>query len=64
MENRITYPHDNMPPFKEVYIWECYESTEDERVVSGEPEIRYCRIVWNPSGGTFTKAGEDGIRHI
>lgn len=23
-------PHDNMPPYREVYIWECVEATEDE----------------------------------
>ena len=26
----ITIPHDNMPPYKEVYIWECVEVTDEE----------------------------------
>ena len=22
----ITYPHDNIPPYREVYLWECVEN--------------------------------------
>ena len=40
-----TIPHDNMPPYREVYIWECVESTEDEREVSGEPESQHI-VTW------------------
>ena len=33
--NGITYPHDNMPPYKEVYVWECVEMTDEEEQVVG-----------------------------
>lgn len=33
--NDVTLPHDNMPPYKEVYIWEC---TEVDRYVPELPE--------------------------
>ena len=26
----VTLPHDNMPPFREVYIWECVETSDEE----------------------------------
>lgn len=35
--NDITIPHDNMPPYVEVYIWECMEATREEQMESGEP---------------------------
>lgn len=37
-----TMPHSNMPPYREVYIWECLETTDEEKRISGEPwEIVY-----------------------
>ena len=37
-----TMPHSNLPPYREVYIWECLEVTDEERRISGEPwEIVY-----------------------
>lgn len=34
-DHGLTIPHDNMPPYMEVYIWECVEATEDELEVIG-----------------------------
>ena len=48
----VTLPHDNMPPFKEIYIWECMESTAEEQAISGEPPENRDTITWNPNGGT------------
>ena len=47
----VTIPHNNMPPYKEVYIWECVESTDEEKLINGEPDIEHCKIVWDPNGG-------------
>ena len=47
----ITIPHDNMPPYKEVYIWECVESTDEERRQSGEPPDNYYTIIWDYNDG-------------
>ena len=33
-----TIPHDNMPPYMEVFAWECLEATEDEKRWSKEPD--------------------------
>lgn len=40
-----------MPPYKEVYIWECVESTIEERYQSGEPLDNYCTIIWDYKDG-------------
>ena len=32
-----TIPHNNMPPYMEVYIWECLEITEYEELLVGSP---------------------------
>ena len=29
-KDSVTYPHDNIPPYREVYIWECVSVTKDE----------------------------------
>ena len=40
--SEMTIPHNNIPPYREVYIWECLETTDEERRISGEPwEIVY-----------------------
>lgn len=51
VKSKLTIPHDNMPPYKEMYIWECVESTKDERGISDEPELPYFKVVWDPNGG-------------
>lgn len=30
-KSSVTLPHDNMPPYIEVYIWECKEITDEEQ---------------------------------
>ena len=37
----ITVPHDNMPPYREVYIWQCVEVTDEERDALGMYPIHY-----------------------
>ena len=34
--NEITLPHDNLPPYLKVYIWECIELTKEEMLITGE----------------------------
>jgi hypothetical protein len=54
--NDLTLPHDNMPPYMKVYIWECVELTDEERIVTGEPEgdDDHCVVSWLSNGGTFS----------
>ena len=49
--SQITVPHDNMPPYKEVYIWECLEATDEEMEASGEPTTVSYTITWDENGG-------------
>ncbi len=51
--NDITLPHDNLPPYLKVYIWECTEITDDERSVTGEPDDELCVISWLANEGTW-----------
>lgn len=44
--NEITLPHDNLPPYMKMYIWECTELTDEEREITGEPKDNKCRITW------------------
>ena len=47
-------PHDNMPPYREVYIWECVEATKEERSANGEEENEEkFRILWDANGGSW-----------
>ena len=52
-ENRkdITIPHDNMPPYMEVYIWECMEVDENE-LEPLKPIRESFQIRFDPNGGT------------
>ena len=52
--NQVTLPHDNLPPYLKVYIWECTELTEDERSVTAEPDDGLCVITWLANGGTWS----------
>lgn len=52
VESRITYPHDNMPPYKEVYIWECIDTTPYEKTISGEPPTQIWKVEWDSNGGS------------
>lgn len=60
----ITIPHDNLPPYREVYIWECIESADDEPGISGEPPDDTRNIIWDPNGGTFTNPSETGVWNV
>ena len=57
-KTKLTIPHDNMPPFKEVYIWECVEATEYEKFISDEPTPGYCKVIWDPNGGTLSSGSK------
>ena len=46
-----TIPHDNMPPYREVYIWECVEITTDEQTILGDHVLDSFTITWNSNGG-------------
>ena len=54
-ENDLTIPHDNLPPYMKVYIWECVELTDEERIVTGEPwgNDDHCLVSWLSNGGKF-----------
>ena len=54
-ENDLTIPHDNLPPYMKVYIWECVELTDEERIVTGEPwgDDDHCLVSWLSNGGKF-----------
>jgi uncharacterized repeat protein (TIGR02543 family) len=49
--NEITLPHDNLPPYMKMYIWECTELTDEERRITGEPKDNKCVITWLYNGG-------------
>ena len=52
-ENDLTLPHDNLPPYLRVYIWECTELTDDERKVTEEPGgERIWNVTFLGNGGT------------
>ena len=54
-ENDLTLPHDNLPPYLRVYIWECTELTDDERKVTEEPrDDKLCRTTWLANDGAAT----------
>ena len=53
-ENEITLPHDNLPPYLKVYIWECTELTDEEKLITGEPTDDCCVITW-----LYNKVGDD-----
>ena len=38
-----------MPPYREVYIWECTELTDEEKDIVGE--TAYCTVQFNTNGG-------------
>lgn len=41
-DNRhITLPHSNLPPYVEMYMWECVEITDEEKY-----EEEYCKVTW------------------
>lgn len=50
--NDITLPHDNLPPYLKVYIWECTALTDEERKVTGEPDDGLCVVTWLPNNGS------------
>lgn len=52
-DDEITLPHDNLPPYLKVYIWECTEITHDEWSATGEPDDGLCVITWLANGGTW-----------
>ena len=51
-ENDITLPHDNLPPYLKVYIWECTEITDDERIVTCEPTDKLWVVTFLGNDGT------------
>lgn len=54
-EDEITLPHDNLPPYMKMYIWECVELTEEEYAITGEPKEepldKHCVITWLKNNG-------------
>ena len=50
-ENEITLPHDNLPPYLKVYIWECTELTKEEKLITGEPDDNLCIVTWLRNNG-------------
>lgn len=38
-----------MPPYREVYIWECTDLTDEEKVIVGGNA--YCTVQFNVNGG-------------
>ena len=38
-QKSIILPHDNMPPYREVYMWECIDS--------GEANNETCEVIWH-----------------
>ena len=42
-DKRIMYPHDNAPEFKQVYMWECQELTDEETLLYEDT----VKITWN-----------------
>jgi microcystin-dependent protein len=54
--NEITLPHDNLPPYMKMYIWECTELTDEERRITGEPKDNKCVITWLYNGGKVGSA--------
>ena len=49
--NEITLPHDNLPPYLKVYIWECTELTKEEMLITGEPDNNLCIVTWLRNNG-------------
>ena len=47
----MAIPHDNMPPYLNVYIWECVELAPDEIKVTDEPTDGKCVVRWLFNGG-------------
>ena len=65
-ENDITLPHDNLPPYLKVYIWECTEITEDERLVTCEPKDKSWVVTFLGNDGTpdntqYTKSDKSSV---
>jgi hypothetical protein len=52
--NGITIPHDNLPPYLKVYIWECTELTDEERAITEEPDDGLCLVTWLANNGDET----------
>ena len=52
--DEITLPHDNLPPYLKVYIWECTELTDEEREITQEKEKRWY-VTFLGNGGTPAK---------
>lgn len=48
--NKVVSPHDNAPPYREVYIWECVEADGIDDIV-GEEKSTFT-ISWDANGGT------------
>ena len=57
-QKTVAYPHNNMPPHREVYMWECMESTDDEMAASEEPSINHHKVIWNANQGHFQNNDE------
>ena len=50
--NEITLPHDNLPPYMKVYIWECTELTDEEKLIIGKPDDdNLCIVTWLKNNG-------------
>ncbi len=47
-QKKLFLPHDNMPPYKEVYIWECIESDETQSI---DPPAQQCTVTFDANGG-------------
>ena len=67
--NSPTIPHDNMPPYMEVFAWECLEATEDEKRWSGEPTGVQYKVTFHFGDGTtnpieFDRGQEESLGEL
>ena len=53
-EVEVALPHDNLPPYMKMYIWECTELTAEEYAITGEPKDDLCVITWLANEGTWS----------
>jgi glucan-binding YG repeat protein len=58
-QDEITLPHDNLPPYMKMYIWECTELTDEEYAITGETKDNKCKVYFLGNGGMFKPAGHD-----
>ena len=58
----VVKPHDNAPPYREVYIWECVEATDEEMKLVGPMKDRFT-VRWDANGGEPWNLPERAIEY-